>query len=103
VAGIYLLVAVVGAAIAVFVLQNKKEVDVVFLAWQMKGALSLVVLLSFLSGIVLTSLVGLVSQWRLRRKIRQLESRLAKVPSASAEAPPPTTTARVSERAGLDL
>jgi uncharacterized integral membrane protein len=103
VAGIYLLVAVVGAAIAVFVLQNKKEVDVVFLAWQLKSALSLVVLLSFLAGLVLTSSVGLVSQWRLRRKIRQLESRLAKVPSSTAETPPPVSTARVTERTGPNV
>jgi putative membrane protein len=79
---VYLLVAVVGAAIAVFAIQNIDPVPIGFLGWQIKAALSLVVLLSILLGMILTSLLGIVPHWRLRARIRQLESRLAKVTPA---------------------
>ena len=82
---VYLLVALVGAAIAVFAVQNISHVVIRFLGWQIEGALSLVVLLSILMGIVLTSLIGLVPHWRLRAKNRQLENRLARL--AAAEQP----------------
>jgi len=73
----YVLVAVLGAAIAVFGLQNLSPVVIRFLGWQIEGALSLVVLLSVLAGVVLTSLCGLVPHWRLRSRIRLLENQLA--------------------------
>ena len=77
----YLVVAVLGAAIAVFAIQNLTPVVIRFLGWQIEGALSLVVLLSVLAGIVLTSLCGLVPHWKLRSRVRQLEQRLAQRPS----------------------
>ena len=77
----YLLVAVLGAAIAVFGIQNLNPVVIRFLGWRLEGALSLVVLLSVLAGIVLTSLCGLVPHWKLRSRIRQLENRLAQRPA----------------------
>jgi len=76
---VYLLVALLGAAIAIFAVQNNSVVVVRFLGWEVGGALSLVVLLSILVGIVLTALLGAVRHWRLRSRIRQLESRLARV------------------------
>ncbi|HEV8436705.1 MAG TPA: LapA family protein [Methylomirabilota bacterium] len=76
----YLLLVLVGAAVAVFAVQNISPVVIRFLGWQIEGALSLVVLLSILVGIVLTSLVGLIRHWRLRSRIRQLENRLARLP-----------------------
>src|SRR5262249_6009954 len=82
VTAVYLLAALIGAAIAVFALQNISPVIIRFFWWQIEGALSLVVLLSVLLGIVLTSLIGLVPHWRLRSKVRQLENRLARMPAA---------------------
>jgi len=79
--------ALVGAAAAIFALQNIDPVVIRFLAWRVEGApLSLVIMLSIMVGIILTSLVGLVQQWKLRSRIRQLENRLAKVPEPT---PPP--------------
>jgi len=49
-----------------------------FLGWQLGGALSLVVLLSVLVGVILTALLGAVRHWKLRARIRQLENRLAR-------------------------
>ncbi len=37
----------------------------------------MVIMVSVLAGIVLTALIGLVQQWKLRSRIRQLEQRLA--------------------------
>ena len=82
---VYLLVAVLGGAIAVFAIQNLTPVVIQFLGWRIEGALSLVVLLSILAGIVLTSLCGLVPHWKLRSRIRQLESRLAQRSAAEPQ------------------
>ena len=58
---VYLLMALVGAAAAVFALQNVDPVVIRFLGWRIEGApLAMVIMLSVLAGIVLTSLVGLV-------------------------------------------
>jgi uncharacterized integral membrane protein len=81
---VYVLVAVLGAAIAVFGLQNLSPVVIRFLGWQIEGALSLVVLLSILAGVVLASLCGLLPHWRLRSRIRQLENQLAQRPPLEA-------------------
>jgi len=84
---VYLLMILVGAAAAVFALQNIDPVVIRFLGWRIEGTpLAMVIMLSVLAGIVLTSLVGLVRQWKLRSRIRQLETRLAQSPAAS---PPP--------------
>ena len=80
----YLLVALLGAAIAVFAIQNNSTVVIRFLAWQLEGALSLVILLSALVGIVLTSMLGAVRHWKLRSRIRQLENQLARIPAPAS-------------------
>jgi putative membrane protein len=75
---VYLLVALLGAAIALFAVQNNSAVVVRFLGWQIEEPLSLVILLSVLVGIVLTALLGVVRSWKLRSRIRQLENMLAR-------------------------
>ncbi len=74
---VYLLIAAVATAIAIFALQNAEHVTVRFLAWQIERApLAAVILVSGAVGAILVSLVGFVQGWRLRAKIRQLENRL---------------------------
>jgi len=86
---LYLLVALIGAAGAIFALQNIDPVVIRFLGWRIEGApLALVLMLSMIMGIVLTSLVGIVQQWKLKSKIRQLQARLAQVSAATTEANP---------------
>ena len=84
---VYLLVALIGAVIALFAIQNINPVVIRFLGWQIESALSLVVLLSIVIGIVLASLIGLVRHWKLRSRIRQLESRLAQLGPADQQRP----------------
>jgi putative membrane protein len=75
---VYLLVALLGAAIALFAIQNNSPVVIRFLAWRVEAPQSVVVLLSILAGVILMALLGVVRHWKLRSRIRQLESRLAR-------------------------
>ena len=52
---------VLGAALVVFVLQNVAIVTVVFLSWHITGSLALVLLVSIISGVVVTLLILLPS------------------------------------------
>jgi len=86
---VYFLMALVGAAIAIFALQNSDPVVITFLGWRREGApLSMVIMLSLLAGIVFTALVGFVQQWKLRSRIRQLENRLAALGAAPTRPDP---------------
>jgi len=81
----YFLVALFGAAIAVFAIQNNSTVVIRFLAWRLESALSLLILLSVLLGVVLTAMLGIVRHWRLRSRIRQLENELARVAASAPQ------------------
>ena len=81
----YVLVALVGAAITLFAVQNNTPVVVRFIGWRIEEPVSLVVLLSALAGVVLTALLGVVRHWRLRSRIRQLENQLARTQVAASQ------------------
>lgn len=84
----YILLVLVGAACAVFALQNMDPVVIRFVTWRVEGMpLGFVILLSVLGGLVFASGVGLLRHWKQRSKIRQLEARLAAV---ERPGPPPT-------------
>ena len=74
----YLLLVLVGAACAVFALQNMDPVVIRFVTWRVEGMpLGLVILLSILGGVIFASGVSLIRHWKQRSKIRQLEARLS--------------------------
>jgi uncharacterized integral membrane protein len=74
----YILMAIVGAACAVFALQNMDPVVIRFIGWRVEGMpLALVILLSVLVGLFFASCVGLLRHLKLRSRIRQLEAQLA--------------------------
>lgn len=84
---LYVLIAVVAVAIAIFALQNADHVTIRFLIWRIENApLAAVILVSGAVGAILVSLVGLGQRWTLRSKIRQLEAR---VQSIEASRPDP--------------
>lgn len=86
---IYLLMALVGAAAALFAAQNIDPVVIRFLVWRIEGMpLALVILLSLLVGVVFASLSGAVRHWRLRSRVRQLEAQVAQLTIAQGGAPP---------------
>ncbi len=85
----YLLMALVGAACAVFALQNMDPVVIRFLGWRIEGMpLALVILLSVLGGLVLASCVGLLRHLKLRSRIRQLKAQLAAQERPGTPTPP---------------
>jgi len=85
----YILMALVGAACAVFALQNMDPVVIRFLGWRVEGMpLALVILSSVLGGLAFASCVGLLRSWKLRSRIRQLEGQLAAQERPGAPNPP---------------
>ena len=85
----YILMALVGAACAVFALQNMDPVVIRFISWRVEGMpLALVILLSVLGGLVFASCMGLLRQLKLRSRIRQLEARLAAGERPGKPSPP---------------
>jgi uncharacterized integral membrane protein len=74
---VYLLIVVMALAITFFALQNADRVTISFLIWRVEGApLAAVILISGAVGALVVSLVGVVQRWKLRGRIRQLESQL---------------------------
>jgi len=85
----YILMILVGAAGAIFALQNIDPVVIRFLFWRIEGApLAMVIILSIAIGVVLTSLIGMVQQLKLRSRIRKLEHSLAQATAAAERQQP---------------
>ena len=90
---VYLFMGLVGAAAAIFAIQNLAPVEVRFLVWRVEGMpVALVILLSAFIGVVFAGLSGFAQQWRLRSRLRQLESQVAQLiaaqPTPSTPRPP---------------
>jgi uncharacterized integral membrane protein len=83
---VYVLMALVGAAAAIFAVQNLDTVVIRFLVWRIDGMpVALVILLSAFIGIVFAALSGFAQQWRLRSRLRQLENQVAQLSAADAQ------------------
>lgn len=90
----YLVVAVVASAITIFALQNTTPTSVRFLVWSLQAMpLATVILLSVAAGIVLVGLPLWIDRWRLRARIRALETQLASADVRTAEHEPPPAPA----------
>jgi uncharacterized integral membrane protein len=83
---VYVLMALLGASAAIFAIQNLDPVVIRFLVWRVDGMpVALVILLSAFIGIVFAALSGFAQQWRLRSRVRQLESQVARLSAAEVE------------------
>jgi uncharacterized integral membrane protein len=83
---VYVLMALIGVAATLFVIQNPDPVAVSFLHWRTAGMpLSLVILLSAFVGVVFASVTGFAQQIRLKLRIRRLEQRIAQLSTAEAQ------------------
>jgi uncharacterized integral membrane protein len=83
---VYVLMALVGAAAAIFAIQNLDPVVIRFLVWRIDGMpVALVILLSAFIGIVFAALSGFAQQWRLRSRLRQLERQVAQLSAAEVQ------------------
>jgi uncharacterized integral membrane protein len=94
VAIVYLIMILVGAAAAIFAIQNIDPVVIRFLGWRIEGMpLALVILLSAFAGLVFAAMVAMVQQIRLRSRIRALERQQPPpAPPVARPAPPPPPT-----------
>jgi uncharacterized integral membrane protein len=76
---VYFLIALLGAAVAFFSIQNPQPMAVNVLRWRsVELPLSLLMLSSALAGVLLTALSDFAQQLQLHRRIRRLERQLAK-------------------------
>ncbi len=83
---VYVLMALVGVAATLFVVQNPDPVAVSFLHWRTAGMpLSLVMLLSAFVGVTFAAITGFAQQIRLKLKIRRLEQRVAQLSTVEAQ------------------
>ena len=76
---VYLLIAMLGAAVAFFALQNPAPIAVNFFHWRSPELpLSLLMLFSALAGVLLTALSSVGEHLRVSRRVRHLERELAR-------------------------
>jgi uncharacterized integral membrane protein len=86
----YVVVALVTAAVAVFVLENRDRVTVRFLGWFVPDLpVAAVVLLSLVAGVLLAGFPLWIQRWRCRARCRALEARLQAI-ERPPDATPPT-------------
>lgn len=82
----YLIVALLAAAIAVFALQNSTPVAIRFLIWSMPDVpIAALALGSLAAGLIVAGLPLSLTRWRLRSRVRVLESQVKQLQAALAE------------------
>ena len=82
----YLVVAFLTAAIVVFAFQNGAPLSVRFLAWTVpEVSAAAVILIALVSGLLIAAIPLWIQRWRLRVRVRGLESQVRQLESALAE------------------
>jgi uncharacterized integral membrane protein len=96
---VYVFMALVGAAAALFAIQNLDLVVVRFLVWRVEGMpLALVILLSAFIGIVFAATSGFARELKLRFRLRQLEHQVAQLKATESQRPAPAPRADTGAR-----
>jgi uncharacterized integral membrane protein len=101
----YLVVALLTAAIVVFAFQNGTPLSVKFLAWTVpEVSAAAVILIALVTGLLIAAIPLWLQRWRLRVRVRGLESQVRQLestleernkavtaprPMSGQEAPPP--------------
>jgi uncharacterized integral membrane protein len=84
-AAVYLVMAVLGAAVAMFALQNGAPATVRFFVWHLEGVpLAGLILGAFAAGLLIAGVPLGIQRWRARAQARRLETRIR-----ALEGPPP--------------
>jgi uncharacterized integral membrane protein len=98
----YVVVALVAAAVTIFAFQNSTPTTVDFLVWKRDGTpVWALILASFAAGLLLAGLPLAIQKWRLRSRMRTLETRVRMLETAVedrtravlGQPPPPRTPA----------
>jgi uncharacterized integral membrane protein len=82
----YLVVALLAAAVTVFAIQNSAPTAVEFLMWRREGTpVSALILVSLGAGLLLAGVPLALQKWRLRARVRTLETRVKMLETAVEE------------------
>jgi lipopolysaccharide assembly protein A len=82
----YLIVALLTAAVVIFAFQNGAPLSVRFLMWTVpEVSAAAVILIALVSGLVIAAIPGWIQRWRLRARVRGLESQVRQLEAALAE------------------
>ena len=82
----YIVVAMLAAAVTIFAIQNSAPTAVEFLLWKREGMpVSALILVSLGAGLVLAGVPLAIQRWRLRARVRTLESRVRMLEAAVEE------------------
>lgn len=92
-AATYLVVAVLGAVVAVFALQNGTPATVRFFVWTLEGVpLAGLILGAFVAGLVIAGVPLGIQRWRARAHARRLETRVRNLEGMTVQRDTPPTT-----------
>ena len=79
----YLVVAIITAAVVVFAFQNGTPVSVRFLPWTVpEVSVAAVILIALVTGLLIAAIPLWIQRWRLRVRVRALESQVRQLESA---------------------
>ena len=82
----YVVVAILTAAIVVFAFQNGTPVSVKFLGWTVpEVSAAAVILIALVSGLLIAAIPLWLQRWRLRVRVRGLESQVRQLETALEE------------------
>lgn len=93
----YIVVALLTAAVVVFAFQNGTPLSVKFLAWTVpEVSAAAVILIALVSGLLIAAIPLWLQRWRLRVRVRGLESQLRQLETALGERNKAAVTPRPS-------
>ena len=79
----YLIVALLTAAVVVFAFQNGTPVTVRFLTWTVPEiSAAALILMALVSGLLIAAIPLWIQRWRLRARVRGLESQVRQLETA---------------------
>jgi len=95
----YFVVALIAAAVVVFAFQNGTPLTVRFLVWNIEAvSTAAVIAVALVSGLLLAAIPLWIQRWRLRARLRGLETQVRQLEAAVAERDKALTAPRPAPR-----
>jgi len=83
-----IVILLVALVLVLMTVQNPNPVSVQFLSWEAKQVpVIIIILISLLAGIIISSVLGLIKQSKLKDKIRRLQREIEHLESSTAVLP----------------
>lgn len=77
---IFILSLAIALIMVIFTLQNAEPIDVKFLFWNIRGSLALILLLSFIAGVVTSFMLSLSSAMKKNKQKQEAADKTTKKP-----------------------